>query len=143
MNTFYRLLAAILVVAFMSACEIGVRAKVDSQPSDDKLYNTSNTIYGTTDEACTYEIAPDGKITLTAGRCPITADGKILTSRDSNGCEYEITRTSRTLVKDSCKRFVVGDVTTTLTHGPDGCDYALAQNGETSKVPGSCLKDVK
>lgn len=30
------------------------------------------------------------------------------------------------------------DVTTTITHGPDGCDYALARNGEISKVRGSC-----
>ncbi len=132
-----RKLIALLPLLFLMACEIGVRAKVDSRPSDDdKLYNTSNTIYGTTDEACTYEIAPDGKITLTAGRCPITADGKVLTSRGSNGCEYEITRTSRTLVKDSCKHFT--DVTTTLTHGTDGCDYTLAKNGKVSKVEGSC-----
>jgi len=136
-----KLVALIFVTVLLAACEVGVRAKVDSRPSDDKLYNTDNTIYGTTDEACTYEIAPDGTIKLTAGRCPITADGKVLTSRDSDGCEYEITRTSRILVKDSCKHFVLGNVTTTLSHGPDGCDYALAKNGEVTKVAGSCSGD--
>jgi len=141
MNTFYRLLAAILVVTLMSACEIGVRAKVDSRPSHEDM---SQTVYGTTKEACTYEIDSDGIVTVTSGKCPVSDDKHSLFTEEG-GCEYAITRSNKTLVEGSCyhRHYVDDDVTTDLTHGADGCDYALARNGEVTKVQGSCPKDAK
>ena len=141
-----KLLAAIFVVVLMAACEVGVRAKIDSRPSpeDTKL----GTVYGTTDEACQYQITPEGIITVTAGSSPDSNDGKTLTTLGTDDCLYEITQHSKLLVLGSkqareCGRkhpLTAGDVTTDLTHGPDGCDYALARDGEVTKVPGSCWK---
>jgi hypothetical protein len=105
MNTFYRLLAAILVVAFMSACEIGVRAKVDSRPSDEhtRVVADDTTIYGTTAEACQYQITPDGIITVTSGKCPLSDDRRILFTEEGN-CTYAVNQRSKTLVPGSCQR---------------------------------------
>ena len=35
------------------------------------------------------------------------------------------------------------EVTTDLTHGEDGCDYAHARNGQVTKIPGSCPSDMQ
>jgi hypothetical protein len=156
-DTFYRLLAAIFVVALMAACGVGVRAKVDSRPSPEdqkqveELSHRLDTVYGTTAEACQYQITPDGIITVTSGNCPVSNDGKTMTTQDTDSCLYEITQHSKTIVVGSkqsqdCGRrhpIGVGDVTTDIVHGTDGCDYALARDGENTKVPGSCLKDAK
>jgi hypothetical protein len=154
---FTKLLAAIFVVLLMAACEVGVRAKVDSRPSPEdqkqveELSHKLDTVYGTTAEACQYEIDPDGIITVTAGKCPVSNDGKTMTTQDTDSCLYEITQHSKTIVVGSrqsadCGRqhpLAAGDVTTDLIHGADGCDYALARNGQNTKVPGSCPKDTK
>lgn len=131
----------LLSIVIIAACEVGVRAKVDSRPSHEDM---SQTIYGTTKEACTYEIDSDGIVTVTSGKCPISDDKRSLFTEE-NGCEYAITRHSKTLVEGSCyhRHYIDDGVTTDLTHGVDGCDYALARNGEITKVPGSCPKDVR
>ena len=129
-------LLALSLIVCIAACEIGVRAKVDSRPSHEDM---SQTVYGTTKEACTYEIDSDGIVTVTSGKCPVSDDKHSLFTEEG-GCEYAITRSNKTLVEGSCyhRRYVDDGVTTDLTHGADGCDYAVARSGEITKVQGSC-----
>jgi hypothetical protein len=138
------LLLVFAAIVLIMACEVGVRTKVDSTPSKQSTFAP---IYGTTKEACTYEIAPDGIITVTAGKCPVSDDEHSLFTEE-DGCTYAITQRDKTLVTGSCNQhptatWAWGKVTTDLIHGADGCDYALARNGRISKIPGSCLGGKK
>jgi hypothetical protein len=106
---FTKLLAAIFVVLLMAACEVGVRAKVDSRPSPEdqkqveELSHRLDTVYGTTAEACQYQIDPDGIITVTSGKCPLSDDKRILFTEEGN-CEYAVNQHSKTLVPGSCSK---------------------------------------
>lgn len=75
----------LLTMFTVVACEVGVRAKIDSRPSDQKQ---------------------------------LVADPR------------EFDRSGDSILHPT--------TATVITHGTDGCDYAVAKDGQITKVQGSC-----